>query len=268
MFFTISGWCRPRTAGFGNSFLMRPLCGPSSKKIGAWQVATFYVAHGAWSAGWAWKKMHPVLAQRGHALITPTHTGLGERSHLARPDIDLETHIADHLGVLRFDDLRDLIVIGHSYGGMVATGLADRAPDRIKTLVYLDAFAPRDGDSVFSLNPEREAPMREAAAKMGGFMPPAAMPPDTSEADKAWAAPRRMPQPLQTFAQGLKLSREPVQPRHYIYCKRHNPGDPFRQFLERARREGWPSYEIDASHNPHITCPEILAEVLERIVCG
>ncbi|HEY4957919.1 MAG TPA: alpha/beta hydrolase, partial [Caldimonas sp.] len=90
-------------------------------------MATFLVAHGAWSAGWAWKKMRPLLRARGHELFTPTHTGLGERSHLARPDIDLEAHIADILAVLHFEDLRDVVLIGHSYGGMVATGVADRA---------------------------------------------------------------------------------------------------------------------------------------------
>src|SRR3954462_10851679 len=100
-------------------------------------MATFVVAHGAWQAGWAWKKMHPLLRAAGHALITPTHTGLGERSHLARPDIALETHIADVLGVLRFEDLRDVFLIGHSYGGMVATGVAGRAPERIAHIVYL-----------------------------------------------------------------------------------------------------------------------------------
>ena len=94
-------------------------------------MATFLVAHGAWTAGWAWKKMRPLLESRGHVLLTPTYTGLGERSHLAHRDIDLETHIADMLGVLRFEDLKHVTLIGHSYGGMVATGVADRAPERI-----------------------------------------------------------------------------------------------------------------------------------------
>src|SRR5215475_12852732 len=103
-------------------------------------MATFLVAHGAWSAGWVWKKMRPLLRERGHELFTPTYTGLGERAHLARHDVGLETHIADILGVLQFEDLRNVILIGHSYGGMVATGVADRAPERLAQLVYLDAF--------------------------------------------------------------------------------------------------------------------------------
>ena len=223
-------------------------------------MATFLVAHGAWSAGWAWKKMRPLLRARRHEVFTPTCTGLGERSHRATPDIDLETHIADVLGVLQFEDLRDVILIGHSYGGMVATGVADRARERIATLVYLDAFAPKDGDSVQGFVPERQPAEGET------MLQPNPMPQDTPEADKAWAMPRRMPQPVRTFEQKLRLHNgEPTLPRHYIYCTRHTPEDRFGQFHERAKREGWGSYEIDASHNPHITAPEVLAGLLDGI---
>ena len=104
---------------------------------------TFLVCHGAWSAGWAWKKMHPLMQAAGHRLVTPTYTGLGERVHLADPSIDLETHIQDMLNVIKYEDLRDIVLLGHSYGGMVATGVADRARDRIAQLIYLDAFVPR-----------------------------------------------------------------------------------------------------------------------------
>ena len=231
-------------------------------------MATFLVAHGAWSAGWAWKKMRPLLRARGHELFTPTHTGLGERAHLASPGIDLETHIADILGVLEFEDLRGIILIGHSYGGMVATGVADRARERVAKLIYLDAHAPGDGESLFDLNPDRRSAMVEAARQGGdGWkMPPSPMPPDTSEADQAWAMPRRMPQPLKTFEQKLRLYHGALTlPRHYIYCTRCRPDDGFRKFYERARREGWGRDEIDASHNPHITAPEALAALLDRI---
>jgi len=108
-------------------------------------AATFLVCHGAWSAGWAWKKMHPLMAARGHRLVTPSYTGLGEREHLASPSIDLETHIEDILNVIHYEDLREVVLIGHSYGGMVATGVADRAREAIAQLIYLDAFVPEDG---------------------------------------------------------------------------------------------------------------------------
>ena len=228
-------------------------------------MALFVVAHGAWGAGWTWKKMHPLLGARGHRLLTPTYTGLGERSHLARPDIDLDTHIADILGVLEMEDLAAVNLIGHSYGGMVATGVADRARRRIAQLIYLDAFAPNDGDSLLDLVPPAERGQR-AAGPDGWRIPPRAMPADTLPQDVAWCTPRRLPQPAKTFEQKLRLLNGPLTlPRHYIYCTRHPPDDRFRPFYERAKREGWGAYEIDASHNPHITCPQALTELLDRI---
>src|SRR5437588_1448752 len=157
--------------------------------------STFLVCHGAWSAGWAWKKMHPLMAAAGHRLVTPTQTGIGEREHLANPSIDLETHIQDILKVIRYEDLRDIVLIGHSYGGMVATGVADRARDRIAQLIYLDAFVPGDGQALVDLLPaEGRAMMRERARSEGeGWsIPPNPMPADTAEADVAWASPKRM----------------------------------------------------------------------------
>ncbi|MGE0565959.1 MAG: alpha/beta fold hydrolase [Pseudolabrys sp.] len=228
-------------------------------------MAIFVVAHGAWSAGWAWKKMHGILRARGHSLVTPTYTGLGERSHLARPEIDLDTHITDVCQVLEYEDLKGVVLIGHSYGGMVATGVADRAGARVAKLVYLDAFAPRNGDSAFSLLPPETRAQRQAGGGDDWRIPPGPMPPDTSDADRAWCEPRRTPQPLKTFAQPIKLDAEPTMPRHYIYCTRRPPDDRFRPFYERAKAEGWGAYEIDASHNPHITNPNGLADLLNTI---
>jgi len=228
-------------------------------------MATFVVAHGAWGAGWTWKKMHPPMAARGHRLLTPSYTGLGERAHLARPDVDLDTHIADILGVLEYEDLRGVNLIGHSYGGMVATGVADRARPRIAQLIYLDAFVPNDGDSVLDLLPAATRAQRQAGAD-GWRIAPGPMPPDTAAEDVAWCTPRRVPQPAKTFEQKLKLLNGPLTlPRHYIYCSRRSPDDRFRPFYERAKREGWDTHEIDSSHNPHITCPEVLADLLDRI---
>ncbi len=235
-------------------------------------MSVFVVAHGAWSAGWAWKKMHPLMQVRRHRLVTPTCTGLGERAHLAHSGIDLETHIADIVAVLETEDLRDVVLIGHSYGGMVATGVCDRASERIAALVYIDAFAPRNGESVFDLLPPAARATRQPVASNGEEawqIPPGPMPQDTSADDRAWAEPRRRPQPVGAFSQKLQLTRgEPAIPRHYIYCSRHTPDDRFRQFYERAGREGWSRYEIDASHNPHITAPEALADLLESIAAN
>jgi pimeloyl-ACP methyl ester carboxylesterase len=227
-------------------------------------MAIFVVAHGAWNAGFAWKKMHPLMQVRGHRLVTPTYTGLGERAHLARPEIDLDTHIADILGVLTCEDLGGVNLIGHSYGGMVATGVADRARERIAQLIYIDAFAPKDGDSVLDLLPAATRTQRQAGGD--GFIPSSPMPADTAPEDVAWCMPRRTPQPAKTFEQRLLLQNGPLTlPRHYIYCTRRPPDDRFRPFFDRAQREGWGAYEIDSSHNPHITCPDVLADLLARI---
>jgi pimeloyl-ACP methyl ester carboxylesterase len=233
-------------------------------------MATFLIAHGAWSAGWAWKKMRPRLRDRGHELWTPTYTGLGERVHLASSDVKLDTHIEDVVKVIEFEDLRDVILVGHSYGGMVATGVGDRIPDRISQVIYLDAFVPRNGQSVFELAvPDDRIALVEAARKTGDAMriPPRPMPPDTSAADLAWGNPRRVPQPIAAFEQPIRLTGAIEQLRRtYIYCTRPRPGDVFRQFAERAKSEnGWRYREIDASHNPHITVPDELAEMLHEL---
>jgi pimeloyl-ACP methyl ester carboxylesterase len=228
-------------------------------------MATFVVAHGAWSAGWAWKKMHPLMTARGHRLITPTYTGLGERVHLASCEIGLDTHIADIVNVLEFEDLTDVCLVGHSYGGMVATGVADRAPPRIRKLIYVDAFAPRDGDSAFDIMPEAVRDQRTKAADPIGFMAPSQMPPDTSPEDVAWCAPRRKPHPFKAFAEKISLTREFAGERHYILCPKHSSGG-FRRFHDRAREENWAgAYELDSSHNPHITVPVVLADLLDKI---
>jgi pimeloyl-ACP methyl ester carboxylesterase len=138
---------------------------------------TFLVCHGAWSAGWAWKKMHPMMAAAGHRLVTPTYTGLGERAHLANPSIDLETHIQDILNVIRYEDLHDIVLVGHSYGGMVATGVADRARDRVSQLIYLDAFVPEDGQSLLDLNETARPRMQELTKSGDGWrVPPRRIP--------------------------------------------------------------------------------------------
>ncbi len=237
-------------------------------------MATIVLAHGAWSAAWAWKKMRPLIKAAGHEFFTPTYTGLGERAHLARPEIDLSTHMQDVAAVLEFEDLKDVVLLGHSYGGMVATGVADRARSRVAKVVYLDAFAPKDGQSLFDLvGPKAEANMRAGAAQgrrgleaaaqsdaaghvargpgLGGSAPPAAADQDVRAEDQA------------------RSRKKPPPPRHYIYAKKNGPGDTFRQFGERAKSEaGWKYYEIDASHNPHITCPDVLMKLLSEIMAA
>jgi pimeloyl-ACP methyl ester carboxylesterase len=232
-------------------------------------AATFLVCHGAWSAGWAWKKMHPLMQAAGHRLVTPTYTGLGERAHLANPSIDLETHIEDVLNVITYEDLRDIVLVGHSYGGMVATGVADRARDRVAQLIYVDAFVPNEGQSLldFLNESERQRMLQLAASGDGWRVPPNSTPPDTPPDDVAWLAPRRVDMPIKCFESPLKLhGGELTLPRSYVYATRVSPVDAFAPFAKLARiAPGWRTFEIDASHSPNVTAPEALMALLEKI---
>ena len=230
---------------------------------------TFLVCHGAWAGGWAWKKMHPLMQTAGHRMITPTYTGLGERAHLANPSIDLETHIQDVLNVIKYEDLHDFVLLGHSYGGMVATGVADRARDRVSRLIYLDAFVPADGQSLFDLSEPLRARMRELVSSGDGWrMPPNPPPSDTSPADLEWVTAHRVDMPIKCAETKLKLQHGELKlPRSYIYCTRIPQGDTFGQFARHAKDDpAWRYYEIDASHSPNVTAPEALMALLQRIV--
>jgi pimeloyl-ACP methyl ester carboxylesterase len=235
-------------------------------------MATFVIAHGAWSSGWAWKKMRPLLRAAGHEVFTPSYTGLGERSHLATPDVGLDTHIQDIVNVLFYEDLSDVILVGHSYGGMVATGVADKVSERIKKVVYLDAFVPKDGQCLEDLTVRPpgaapDAPTGGPPEPEGWLVPP--MPPsrDANPDDLAWVNARRGPQPRKTFSDPVHLTGAVDRlPRVYIKCVQINPGDVFEQFAARARTEsGWQYEEIDATHSPNVTAPDKLAEILLRI---
>lgn len=229
---------------------------------------TFLVAHGAWSAGWSWKRMHPLMNGAGRRFIVPTYTGLGERAHLASPDVNLETHVQDLLGVIRYEELTDLVLVAHSYGGMVATALADRVPDRIRQIIYVDAFVPRDGQSLFDLAgvEARErllAGMREGD---GWRLPPMPIPEDTSPEDVEWISQYRIPQPVHCFDTPVRLANgEPAMPRAYVYALRHPPADTFGPFAQRAKDEGWVYHGIDASHSAQVTAPDALASLLLTI---
>jgi pimeloyl-ACP methyl ester carboxylesterase len=225
-------------------------------------MATYLICHGAWSGGWSWKKMRPLLQGAGHDLFTPTYTGLGERAHLAHAMINLDTHIQDILSVIEYEDLHDIILVGHSYGGMVATGVGDRVPERLRHLVYLDAFVPADGQSLDGLTRARST-----APVEGWLIPPNPSAPDTTPEDLAWVTPRRRYFPVRCFSQALHLHHAaPSFPRSYIHCTKKTGPDTFQQFADRFRTDpAWRFHTMNASHSPNVTAPEALAALLLAI---
>jgi pimeloyl-ACP methyl ester carboxylesterase len=232
-------------------------------------VAIVVLAHGAWSSAWAWKKVRPLMAAAGHTFFTPTYTGLGERAHLAAPSNDLETHIQDVVGVIETEELRDIVLIGHSYGGMVATGVADRLRDRVAHLIYLDAFVPKDGQALVDfVSPAQRERMRESVKAGDGWrVAPNPTPADTSPEDLAWVARHRLPQSLRCFEQPLGLQGGLSVPRSYIFCLRYADHGPFGQFAKEAKADkGWRFFEIDASHSPNVTAPELLVKTLNAVI--
>lgn len=231
----------------------------------------FLTVHGAWSAGWAWWRMRTLFFEMNNLLLTPTCTGLGDRSHLIGNYINLDTHIEDIVRFIECEDLWDVILIAHSYGGMVATGVVDKISERIKHLIYVDALLPESGECAFDLMPSvQKISLMESAKKVGfgWLVPPAPLPPDTPELDVRLAKKLRGPQPLKTFTSPIKLKKSyTTLPSAYVYCKKKGPYDTFRTSALRAQsRDDMKYFEIDASHNPHITVPTQLAELISSII--
>jgi len=230
------------------------------------------LVHGAWHGGWCWRRVREILGARGHAVFTPTLTGLGERVHLRRRGDDLELHVTDIVNVIEYEDLRDVVLCGHSYAGMVITGAADRLAERLSALVYVDAYVPEDGQSMLDLRPaEMTAALlgRVEEEGDGWLMPPtgAAAFRVESEADQAWVDRYCVPQSVDTFRQPIRLTRDtpPELPRHYILAGR-NTNPTFREFHERfSRDDAWTTHVADAGHDVMVDQPEWLADLLIRI---
>jgi pimeloyl-ACP methyl ester carboxylesterase len=213
-----------------------------------------------------------LLQEEGHVVHRPTLTGLGERRHLGRPDTDLDTHIADVLGVFDAEDLTDVVLVGQSYGGAVVTGVADRIPDRVRHLVYLDAFVLEDGESVNGVSGEKFTEyFRGLAIEAGdGWQVPVwfdaeqqDLPGDVAD----WYMSHVGPHPLATLDQPLRLDGAVYRvPTTYIDCE--PPGAEgwlFRPFVERARSRGWVLLRLPVGHDAHVIDPAGLASLLGEI---
>jgi pimeloyl-ACP methyl ester carboxylesterase len=229
-------------------------------------MTTFVLVHGAWHGGWCYKRVARLLRRAGHEVYTPTLTGLGERSHLMSRTIDLGTHVQDIVGVIHYEELSDVVLCGHSYGGMVIAGVAEQIAAKIRSLVYLDAFVPENGKSLFDYLPaEQSARMRTDAAQNGdGYkvtpIPATAL--AVNAKDTAWVDAMCVKQPLATFEQKLALSGRQVSKRVYILATGWGPSS-LQQFSARFKDDrGWQFISIACGHDVMLDRPQELADVL------
>lgn len=224
-------------------------------------MATFVLVHGAWHGSWCWKRVRSALQQQGHQVFTPTLTGIGERSHLLAPEVNLETHVQDVLNLIRWEELEDLVLCGHSYGGMVVTGVADRIPGHIRSLVYLDAFVPDANQCLEDFVPIAAEQLvdgwkcRPISAEVFAVNP----------ADWDWVDRQCTLQSRACFSQRLPLSGGLARiPRVAYLLAAGWAGDasPFLPFYEKARARQWHTSRIDCGDDVMLDRPAAVTELL------
>jgi pimeloyl-ACP methyl ester carboxylesterase len=224
-------------------------------------LAPYVLVHGAWGGSFGWRKVRPLLQQAGHEVFTPSLTGLGERAHLASPEVNLSTHVQDVCNAIWYEDLTDIILVGHSYGGMVVTGVAEQMPERIKHLVYLDAFLPAHGQSLYAMT--NNAPRSESDWRV----PPLQRSDDNVDGLGAWYAQRRLAHPRGCFEESVNLSvpleERPFSLTYIVATDRPDPSPVFDQIAEKLRSNPrWTVREITGGHNMNRHNPEGLAKLL------
>jgi pimeloyl-ACP methyl ester carboxylesterase len=232
-------------------------------------MATFVLVHGAWHGGWCWQRVSRLLRAAGHAVFAPTLTGLGERVHLAHAGVGLETHIQDIVNVLEYEDLHQVVLVGHSYGGMVITGVAEQAAEQLAHLVYLDAFLPDDGQCLLDLLPEALVrQLRQQVTETGDGWRLRPAPGNfgvTVAADQAWLQAKVVDQPFATFEQPVRCRNAAASalPRTYILCT--SPAS-FAWAAEPVRADSrWRYRELHTGHDAMVTEPEELTRLLLEV---
>ena len=233
-------------------------------------MATFVMVHGTGGGGWIWQKLTPLIRAAGHEVYTPTLTGVGDRSHLLNCGVNLTTHITDVASLLLYEDLSDVVLVGHSYAGMVITGVAAKVPERLRLLVYLDAYVPDEGQTESDLWPAdmRASILADEAAGRGLREPP---PLDflgiTDPEMAAWVKARMTPHPIATYTEPVPISsaKGAALPRTFIHCTNGPTTRVFAPFAAKARAAGWEVYELATGHCAMLTMPYEVAEILLKL---
>ena len=228
-------------------------------------MATFVLVHGAWAGALIWRPIAQALRRAGHEVYAPTLTGIGERRHLLSREVDLDTHTQDVLGVIDYEDLADIVLVGHSYGGMVITGVADAIPGKIASLIYLDAFVPEDGQSLFGmLPPDRPHTTAPGAEWLTAPLPVEAFG-NVSQQVRDFMARKGMSQPTACFSQSVKLTGgiDRISRKAYIHCNDPEPNT-FTPFYEKLKsRTGWTVRTLPCTHFVQIDMPDELTALLQ-----
>ena len=229
---------------------------------------TYVLVHGAWRGSWSWKRVRRQLQAAGHQVFTPTLTGLGERSHLASSDINLSTHIDDIVNLIRWEELSDVILCGHSYAGCVISGVADKVGERIKALVYLDAFLLENGESIMDLHSAElvEGARQQALATGDGWklapIPSAVF--NDNLNDREWIDAQSTPQPIGTFEERIRLTGQLMSVGEIAYIAATGYSGPFALpfSYERAKAKNWRVSTIDCGHDVMLDRPDQLTQLL------
>ena len=222
----------------------------------------FVLVHGAWHGGWCWRRVVDHLTEKGRYVVAPTLSGVGERSHLASNSINLSTHIDDVVNEIRWKDLDGLVLVGHSYGGMVITGVAEQVLERIAAIVYLDAFLPKDGQSLSALRGPTATPWPEHVAQP---IPAATF--RVNAKDAAWVDSKMTPHPVKCFTEALRVSGAYLTIPKKLYIRaRGFPSASFDAAFDRCRSDRtWRTIEMKCGHDVMIDQPAELAAILEQL---
>ena len=233
-------------------------------------MATFVLVHGGWGGGWEWTPVANALRKRGHEVFTPTLTGLGDREHIRASEVTLSDHVADVEAVFAFEGLDDALLCGHSYGGMVVSGVADRLAARVRCLVHLDSFAPRDGESLQDIAPSGFVESLVEVGRERGddrAQIPTELLPSVEDGDEAVRryVERLRPQSTKTMTERLRLTGAIDRvPRAFVRCTGYE-GSIMGAFAERAQREGWWYRELETQHDLHVYAPSGTVDVLAEL---
>ncbi|MEU0467561.1 alpha/beta hydrolase [Amycolatopsis sp. NPDC006131] len=239
-------------------------------------MTTYLLVHGAWHTGECWTRVTPLLEAAGHRVLAPTLTGYGDTAHLAGPEVGLDTHVADVTGLIRAEDLTDVVLVGHSYAGLVISSVANELPDRVARLVYLDAMVPEDGESAADVLPVTQGLIDLALASESGWRvppmpelpPPAGLFGVTDPDDIAWLRTMLSDQPVRCLQQPVRLDNPATRaiPRTHIHCT-VKPEGFSRRPVPAVQPNGTPAevWELPTGHDCMITTPVELSELLLKL---